>query len=59
MRLDVADCRRREIGVAERGANDGLLRGAALDRYSFVRDGYLQRRRNQVYDGDPPPLKEE
>ena len=38
---------------------DGLLRGAALDRYSFVRDGYLQRRRNQVYDGDPPPLKDE
>lgn len=38
---------------------DGLLRGAALDRYSFLRDGYLQRRRNQVYDGDPPPLKDD
>lgn len=33
-----------------------VVEGAALDRYSFVRDGYLQRRRNQVYDGDPPPL---
>ena len=28
--------------------------GAALDKYSFTRDAYLQRRRNQVYDGNPP-----
>lgn len=27
---------------------------AALDPYSFIREGYLQRRRNQVYDGNPP-----
>ena len=27
---------------------------AALDRYSFVRDAWLQRRRNLVYDGNPP-----
>jgi len=27
---------------------------AALDKYSFMRDAYLQRRLNQVYDGDPP-----
>lgn len=33
-----------------------LLEGAALDPYSFVRDAYLQRRRYQVYDGDPPEL---
>lgn len=26
----------------------------ALDRYLLVRDGYLQRRRSQVYDGNPP-----
>ncbi len=26
----------------------------ALDRYGFVRDAYLQRRRYQVYDGNPP-----
>lgn len=38
----------------------GLLRAgdaleeAALDKYSFTRDAYLQRRRNAVYDGDPP-----
>jgi phospholipid-binding lipoprotein MlaA len=31
-----------------------VVDGAALDKYSFMRDAYLQRRRNQVYDGDPP-----
>ncbi|QAU35834.1 VacJ family lipoprotein [Janthinobacterium sp. 17J80-10] len=31
-----------------------LLEDAALDRYQFVRDAYMQRRLNQVYDGDPP-----
>jgi phospholipid-binding lipoprotein MlaA len=31
-----------------------VLAGAALDRYSFTRDAFLQRRRNQVYDGNPP-----
>ena len=31
----------------------------AIDRYSFVRDAWLQRRRNQVYDGNPPREKEE
>ncbi len=29
---------------------------AALDRYSFIRDSWLQMRRNQVYDGEAPPL---
>lgn len=32
-----------------------LIEEAALDRYEFVRDAYLQRRQNRVYDGDPPP----
>jgi phospholipid-binding lipoprotein MlaA len=36
-----------------------LLDDVALDRYSFVRDAYLQRRRSLVYDGDPPPLEDE
>lgn len=31
-----------------------VLDQAALDPYSFIREGYLQRRRNQVYDGNPP-----
>lgn len=36
-----------------------ILEEAAIDRYSFVRDAYLQRRRNQIHDGNPPPAKEE
>jgi phospholipid-binding lipoprotein MlaA len=36
-----------------------LLEDAAFDKYSFLRDGYLQRRRNQIYDGDPPPIKDQ
>ncbi|MGH8622982.1 MAG: MlaA family lipoprotein [Burkholderiales bacterium] len=31
-----------------------ILETAALDPYEFVRDAYLQRRRNLVYDGKPP-----
>ena len=31
-----------------------LLSVAALDEYEFVRDAYLQRRRNLIYDGNPP-----
>jgi hypothetical protein len=31
-----------------------LLEQAALDRYTFQRDAYLQRRRSLVYDGSPP-----
>ena len=31
------------------------IEGAALDRYEFVRDGYLQRRESRVYDGEAPP----
>jgi phospholipid-binding lipoprotein MlaA len=31
-----------------------LLSGAAIDKYSFTRDSYLQYRRNQVFDGNPP-----
>ncbi len=32
-----------------------LLEEAALDHYAYVRDAYLQRRRNLIYDGEPPP----
>ena len=31
-----------------------MLEEAALDPYSFTRDAYLQKRRNDVYDGNPP-----
>jgi phospholipid-binding lipoprotein MlaA len=35
------------------GATD-LLADVAFDKYSFVRDAYLQRRRNLIYNGNPP-----
>jgi phospholipid-binding lipoprotein MlaA len=38
---------------------EGVLNEAMLDRYSFIRDAYLQRRQNQVYDGNPPRRKYE
>jgi phospholipid-binding lipoprotein MlaA len=34
-----------------------LLQEAALDRYVFQRDAYLQRRRSLIYDGSPPREK--
>lgn len=33
---------------------DAVLGGAALDKYTFTRDAYLQRQRNKQYDGNPP-----
>ena len=30
------------------------LKEASLDPYTFVRDAYLQKRQNDVYDGNPP-----
>ncbi|UZD54299.1 MlaA family lipoprotein [Caldimonas aquatica] len=36
-----------------------LLEQVALDPYLFVRDAYLQRRRNAVYDGNPPAEDDE
>lgn len=35
-----------------------MLSGAAIDPYSFTRDSYLQYRRNQVFDGNPPDQDE-
>ena len=35
-----------------------LLDEIALDKYSFIRDAYLQRRRSLVFDGDAPELPE-
>ena len=29
-----------------------LMEEAALDRYEFIRDGFLQRRQSQVFDGE-------
>jgi phospholipid-binding lipoprotein MlaA len=33
---------------------DQFFEVAAVDRYAFLRDGFLQMRRNQIYDGNPP-----
>jgi phospholipid-binding lipoprotein MlaA len=35
-----------------------LLEQAALDKYTFQRDAYFQRRRSLIYDGHPPREKE-
>ncbi len=31
-----------------------VIKEAALDPYTFVRDGYLQKRENDIHDGNPP-----
>ena len=55
-------------GVAALGAIDlranlldagSVVEEAAIDRYSFLRDAFLQRRENAVYDGKPPKNKED
>jgi phospholipid-binding lipoprotein MlaA len=51
--LQVVDTRARLLSASR------LLDQIALDPYTFLRDAYLARRRNLVYDGDPPPLPEE
>lgn len=35
---------------------DKIVEEAALDKYAYIRDAYLQRRRHQIYDGYPPRL---
>jgi phospholipid-binding lipoprotein MlaA len=35
-----------------------LVDDIALDKYVFIRDGYLARRRSLVYDGEPPEIVE-
>jgi phospholipid-binding lipoprotein MlaA len=38
---------------------DKIIEEAALDKYSYLRDAYLQRRRSLVFDGRPPREPEE
>ena len=56
------------VSAVDKRANllrvSSVLEEAALDRYSFTRDAYLQRRRAEIFDrGDnrdvPPPLPDE
>lgn len=35
---------------------DRVVDEGALDKYAYIRDAYLQRRRNQIFDGRPPRL---
>jgi|KBSMisStandDraft_5_1062788.scaffolds.fasta_scaffold15117_3 phospholipid-binding lipoprotein MlaA len=46
--LDVVDTRANLLGAEK------FLDTAAVDRYSFLRDSYLQRREYLIYDGNPP-----
>ena len=47
--IDLVDRRARLLQAGE------ILDAAALDSYMFTRDAYLQRRQNEVHDGNPPP----
>lgn len=38
---------------------DKTIEEAAIDKYAYIRDAYLQRRRNLIFDGRPPREKEE
>ena len=64
-RIDNVPARNTAVGIrfvsrrAELLDATSVLDEAALDRYRFVRDAWLQRRRNLVYDGDPPREREE
>ena len=51
--LQLIDARANLLGATR------VLDSIALDKYTFVRDAYIARRRNQVYDGNPPPEPEE
>ena len=56
----------RNIGIGVRAIDQrasileasNLFEEAALDRYEFIRDGYLQRRQSRVYDGESGPEKD-
>jgi phospholipid-binding lipoprotein MlaA len=37
---------------------DKVIEEAALDKYAYIRDGYIQRRRGQIYDGNAPRLED-
>jgi phospholipid-binding lipoprotein MlaA len=51
--LDAVQTRSGLLGATQ------LIDQVAIDKYSFVRDSHLARRRSLVYDGDPPPERED
>ncbi len=38
---------------------ESVVEQAALDKYTFIRDAWMQRRQSQVYDGHPPRPKDD
>lgn len=64
-RVRYVDTRNQAIVVSMVGKRAALLDQetildeAAVDRYAFIRDAYLQRRESLVYDGEPPRRKYE
>jgi phospholipid-binding lipoprotein MlaA len=51
--LSVVDTRASLLGATR------LLDDIALDRYTFLRDAYLARRKNLVWDGNPPQERDD
>ena len=47
--LQIINTRAKLLGASQ------VIDDIALDKYTFLRDAYLQRRRSLVFDGDPPP----
>jgi phospholipid-binding lipoprotein MlaA len=48
--LQIINTRAKLLGASQ------VIDDIALDKYTFVRDAYLQRRRSLVFDGDAPEL---
>jgi phospholipid-binding lipoprotein MlaA len=47
--LQIINTRAKLLGASQ------VIDDIALDKYTFIRDAYLQRRRSLVFDGDAPP----
>jgi phospholipid-binding lipoprotein MlaA len=50
--LQIINTRAKLLGASQ------VIDDIALDKYSFIRDAYLQRRRSLVFDGDAPDMPE-
>lgn len=48
--LQIVNTRAKLLGASQ------VIDDIALDKYTFIRDAYLQRRRSLVYDGDAPEV---
>ena len=46
-------------GRAQLLGASSLIEAAALDKYAFLRDSYMQRRQYLIYDGNPPSSDED